>query len=188
MRFLDLLRELIAPRGWQAGPVVWRWHCWPFSYSKGMPVHPAGQVLELDGAGREIHYLTEPCTGAGGSLTIRVMVAADPWVQFVPLEKGKPVDGVATMSLYLERQGNRWGAEPYRWWAAETPLTVGEHILSVPLDHEHWTSVMTRGTPEEFADTLAHLARRGLTFGGPTGRGHGVYATGPARITWEVLP
>ena len=58
--------------------------------------------------------------------------------------------------------------------------------MSVSLDDPRWISVFGKPaatSPEGYAAAMAQTARVGLVFGSAEARGHGVYATGPARFT-----
>ena len=61
---------------------------------------------------------------------------------------------------------------------------AGEYTLDVPLDGS-WTSVTgaANGDAVAFAKAVQNAERVGFTFGGGTGYGHGVFASGPARFT-----
>lgn len=94
------------------------------------------------------------------------------------------------MSLILQRRGDRLTARyaNYRWYApvhTVVQLAPGQHRLTVPID-SRWTSVLGQPAgahPRAFAAALADSDRVGLVFGTRSARGHGVYATGPARLT-----
>lgn len=178
---------------WEIGPIV-RGR----NLSVGMPPTPSqarrGWYVDFPyphvGAGH-VHYLS---TNAGPligrrRIVMRYRIDAAPGVRFVPRERpGTP----ATISLYLQRAGDNWTArgpyENYRYFApAHTvaPITPGEHVMSVELDGR-WTSV--NGTPAardpaSFRDALAEAESVGIVLGWPGGRGHGVFSTGPARLT-----
>ena len=77
--------------------------------------------------------------------------------------------------------------EAYRWYAAfasQSPIVAGVHEMVVPLDGD-WSAVMTshaRTNPDGFRDALANADQVGFVLGGGDGYGHGVFATGPARL------
>ncbi len=57
--------------------------------------------------------------------------------------------------------------------------------MSVSLN-DAWISVngaVAAANPMAFQDALADTGRVGFVLGGAAARGHGVYATGPARLT-----
>jgi hypothetical protein len=65
------------------------------------------------------------------------------------------------------------------------PITPGEHVMVAPLDG-NWTAVQSstaRSNPAAFRAALAGADRVGFVLGGGDGYGHGVFATGPARLT-----
>jgi hypothetical protein len=67
------------------------------------------------------------------------------------------------------------------------PMVAGENEVSAPLDF-NWTSSKTKtanGYPNDFATSKRNTAEVGFTLGGGTGYGHGVYATGKARLIVE---
>jgi hypothetical protein len=56
----------------------------------------------------------------------------------------------------------------------------------VELSDPNWISVMGKtaaSNPQYFRDALAQTSQIGIAFGGPSGRAHGVYSSGPARFT-----
>lgn len=178
---------------WQIGPII-RGR----NYSVGMPLRPtrAGGGWYLDfpspheGAGH-VHYVTfSPGPLAGRSrIVVRYRVDAAPGVRFVP--RSDP-EHPATVSLYFQRRGDNWTAkrqyEHFRWFAPAAgvrAITPGVHEMSVSF-RDNWTSVLGKGAAanrEAFHGALAEADRVGLLFGSASGRGHGVYATGPARFT-----
>lgn len=176
------------PTAWEIGPIING-----SNYSHGVPLHP---VKTVDGWAIDIpssdgvHYVTAPCASLEGksrvSLHYRIEMADGVAIQPVTA----PV-GPSMLTLYFERAGDNWSGEgkyeAYRWFATfatQTPVTAGEHEITAPLDGE-WTAVMTSsasGNPSGFADAKRNAARAGFVLGGGTGYGHGVFATGPARI------
>lgn len=178
---------------WEIGPIVRA-----RNLSVGMPRQPSparrGWSFDFPypsvGAGH-VHYLTfvhGPLTGRR-RIEMRYRIDAAPGVRFVPRESP---DQPAVLSLYFQRAGDTWSGrgryETYRWYAPErtiVPLTPGEHVVSVPLD-EAWISVAGRTAAADRAawrEALDETGRVGFVLGWPLGRGHGVYATGPARMT-----
>lgn len=94
----------------------------------------------------------------------------------------------ASMSFHFQREGDNWSArgkyETYRWYSKqELPLTPGEHVAHINLNHDEWINVQGPDTTEQFEDAVKHMARVGIVFGSAGGRGHGVL--GPA--TFELL-
>jgi hypothetical protein len=177
---------------WEIGP-----HIRGRNYSVGMPLHPApaGAGWSFDfpyphaGAGH-VHYVTfKPGRLAGASrILVRYRVEAPREVRFVPQEAPA---APATVSLYLQRYGDSWSArrhEFHRWYAPVHTVRViapGEHEITVSLGDPSWTSVNGRpvsANPAAFHAALAETERVGLVFGTHGARGHGVFATGPARF------
>ena len=179
-------------REWEIGPRI-RGR----SYSPGMPPHPSvlgeGWYFDFPGPRRSdghVHYVTRstgPLDGARGIL-LDYTIEAAPGAEFVPQETRQ---GPATLSLYLQRRGDDWRARGrtrfYRWYSPANrvvQLRPGSNTLRIGFD-ENWISVLGSDhdrSPEEFLEALENAGRIGMTFGGDSGRGHGVYATGPARF------
>ena len=77
-------------------------------------------------------------------------------------------------------------------WQARIWVTLaeGEHTMTVPLLPEQWGGVYGGQPAALFYEALRNADNVGLVFGSPSGRGHGVYATGPATFTllsYEVV-
>ena len=174
---------------WEIGPVI-RGR----NYSIGMPATmqpgPQGPWFAFPERGRgEVHYVTiqtGPLEGAQ-KITLRYKVDARPGVQFIAQES----QGQGKLGLALHRAGDNWSAkgryEAYRWYSPVfVPIEPGVHTITVRFDDPSWGAVMTssaRTNPGAFGAALAETEAVSLTFGGDGGRGHGVYATGPARFT-----
>lgn len=178
---------------WEIGPVI-RGR----NYSVGMPLHPEpapdGWFFDFPGPRRSdghVHYVTRrtgPLDEARG-LRLRYRIDARPGTRFVPQEYP---DRTAILSLYIQRAGDDWlargGTQFHRWYSPQdrvVPIEPGEHELTI-LFEENWISVMGSDherSPEAFVDALADAARIGFTLGSDGGRGHGVFATAPARFT-----
>lgn len=177
---------------WEIGPTI-RGR----NYSVGMPLSPspAGRGWYFDfpypsEAAGHVHYVTfQPGSLAGKSkIVVRYRVDAPPGVQF---RARKAPEQPATVSLYFQRYGDNWTArrhfEYYRWFAPTVrEITPGLHEMTVSLRDNGWISVLGKprtSNPAAFEMALAETERVGLLFGSASGRGHGVYATGPARFT-----
>ena len=183
-----------------AAPPAQAWQIGPFirgeNYSKGMPVTPRptadGPSFQIPGPtarSGHVHYVTiasRPLKGAK-RITLTYRIDAQPGTRFVPQESP---DLQATLSLYFQRAGDGWTRKypDWRWYAPADrtiPLERGTHTVSIGLD-EDWVAMMGSGAkanPAAFARALADTARVGFVFGSEGGRGHGVYATRPARFT-----
>ncbi|MBJ7500774.1 MAG: hypothetical protein JHC57_13570 [Sphingopyxis sp.] len=179
---------------WVIGPVIRG-----KNYSQGMPLQPRparnGWYFDFPVGSREaghVHYVTfrsRPIPAAS-TITLRYRVDARPGTRFVPQESE---DAPATVSLYFQRRGDNWSAkgryEHYRWYAPAATvqeIAPGEHEMRVRLDDPDWISVMGRtagANPGAIGAALADIDRIGLVFGSASARGHGVFATAPARFT-----
>ena len=121
-------------------------------------------------------------------ITMRYRVEAAPGVRILPAtDPASP----SMITLYFQRTGDNWSGrgrfETYRWYATfatQSPITPGEHVMTASLGG-NWTAVQTssaRSAPLAFRDALLNADQVGFVLGGGNGYGHGVFATGPARI------
>lgn len=183
-----------------AGPPAEAWEIGPIirgkNYSRGMPLRPddgrAGPSFEIPGptaANGHVHYLTIPTRPLAGArrITLKYRIDAAPGTRFVPQE----VPGErAMLSLYFQRGGDSWTSRhpDWRWYAPNdriVALRPGTHTVSIGLD-ENWIAMTgsdAHGNPRGFEAALAQTQRVGFVLGSPGLRGHGVYATAPARFT-----
>jgi hypothetical protein len=175
---------------WMIGPIVKG-----RNRSRGMPPHPTAGPrgsfhIDLPHAGGSVNYVTFPHGSLAGKrrIVMRYRVVTAPGVKIVP----RTVPAAASMiTLYFQQRGDNWTArgpyETYRWYASfatQSPITAGEHTIVAPLN-ANWTAIMTstaRTQPEAFREALANADQVGFVLGGGDGLGHGVYATGPARL------
>jgi len=188
-RVLNAARDL-DPREWTVGPIV-RGR----NYSEGVAPHPAprrggGWQVEIPRAPGSIHYVTFPHGSLQGKrrIVMRYRVEAAPGVRIVP---ATPPHGPSMITLYFQRGGDSWSGkrqfETYRWYATfatQSPVTAGERVIVAPLNG-NWTAVQrssARGQRVAFEEAVAHADQVGFVLGGGSGFGHGVYATGPARL------
>lgn len=179
--------------GWEIGPEIRG-----KNYSVGMPSSlregedgPFFDFPYPDVRAGHVHYVTHPARSLLGAKEIRLRYRIDaaPGTRFHPRENPR---AAATLSLYFQRRGDNWtarrGYETYRWYVSSDkmmPLRPGVHEVTVSLD-DNWTAVTrsnARNNPEAFRGALANTDRVGFVFGSSGGRGHGVYATAPARFT-----
>jgi hypothetical protein len=177
-------------RAWTIGPII-RGR----NYSVGAPLHPTprrggGWQIDLPRAPGSVHYVTFPHGSLAGKsrIVMRYRVEADPGVRIVP-----PSDpnGDSIITLYFQRAGDRWTGrgryEAYRWYAtfaSQRPIRPGNHVIAAPLDGA-WTAVektTARSNPRAFHQAVAAADQVGFVLGGGDGYGHGVYATGRARL------
>jgi hypothetical protein len=179
---------------WEIGPIIRG-----KNYSVGMPLRPTptrtGWTFDFPYASRSaghVHYVTfDPGSlDRASRIVVRYRVDAAPGTRFVPQESPE-LPG--TVSLFLQRGGDNWSArgayDLFRWYApGETvqPLAPGTHEMTVSLRDPQWGSVYGKPAGQNtaaFEDALANASRVGLVFGSTAARGHGVFATAPARFT-----
>jgi hypothetical protein len=185
-----------------AGPPLSAWTIGPVirgeSRSPGMPLHPSvgpGKAwhIDLPRAPGSVHYVTfrHGSLAGKGRIVMRYRIEAAPGVRILPVtDPALP----SMITLYFQRAGDDWSGrgpmEAYRWYAtfaSDLPIAPGEHVLTAPLN-ANWTAVQTssaRSQPAAFAQALANADQVGFVLGGGTGVGHGVFATGPARLVVE---
>jgi hypothetical protein len=187
-------------QAWEIGPII-RGR----NYSVGMPLSPTpartGWYFDFPNpaaSSGHVHYLTFRHGSLAGKrrIVMRYRIDAPRGTRFVPQQSPQ---NTALLSLYFQRRGDNWSGrgryDPYRWYApmhTAVPLTPGEHVVTARLD-DLWTgvNVTTAATdPEAFREALEDADRVGFVLGSVAGRGHGVYATKPARFTvisFEVI-
>lgn len=176
--------------GWIIGPVV-RGR----NYSRRMPLHPTpgrngAFSIELPRAPGSVHYVTFRHGSLQGKrrIVMRYRIEAEPGARIVP----RTMPTLPSMiTLYFQRSGDNWTArgpfETYRWYATfatRSPVTPGTHVMVAPLD-ANWTAVQgstARTQPAAFRAAKAQADEVGFVLGGGDGAGHGVYATGRARL------
>lgn len=179
---------------WQIGPIIKGRNS-----SVNMPLRPTAtrngwrfdfpHTTRADG---HVHYVTfDPGDLVGArSIVVRYRVTSAPGVRFVPQEQ-QELPG--TVSVFFQRRGDRWTGRGkyalYRWYAPDRTvdrLAPGTHEMVVSLDDPDWVSVVGNSKPDEVPDAfraaLEDTSQIGLVFGSSDRRGHGVFATGPARF------
>lgn len=178
-------------RDWEIGPVIRG-----KNYSYRMPLRPdegrEGPSFAIPGptkADGHVHYVTVPTRPLAGAraIVLRYRIDAAPGTRFVPQESPELP---ATLSLYFQRAGDGWTTRQpdWRWYAPTSrtmPLKPGTYTVWIGLN-EDWIAMTGPGAhanPRGFRAALAQTARVGFTFGSEGGRGHGIYATRPARFT-----
>ncbi|WP_417318562.1 hypothetical protein [Erythrobacter aureus] len=179
---------------WEIGPIIRGQN-----YSVNMPLTPMptkdGWAFDFPFATKaegHVHYVTFDPGSLGGAseIKVRFRVDAREGTRFVPQEHPH-LPG--TVSLFFQRRGDNWSAKGryalYRWYApAHTvqEIAPGVHEMTARLDDPLWGSVVggmkSGGRPRAFETALANANRVGLVFGSTAARGHGVYATAPARF------
>jgi hypothetical protein len=180
----------LDPRDWVIGPVV-RGR----NHSVNMPLHPSptpggGWQIELPRAPGSVHYVTFRHGSLAGKrrIVMRYRVEADRGVRIAPSTSPR---SPSILTLYFQRGGDDWSArgeyETYRWYstfASHMPIVPGDHQIAAPLDG-NWTAVLTSSAhrdPAAFREALAEADQVGFVLGGGDGYGHGVFATGRARL------
>jgi len=197
------LAIIIAPPVAEArtsfGPAASEWVIGPVirgrNHSEGVPLHPTsrrsgGWQIDFPQRPSGVHYVTFPHGSLAGKsrIVMRYRIEAAPGVRIVP---ATAPTSPSILTLYFQRAGDNWSArgrfEAYRWYAtfaSHSPLRPGTHEVAAPLDG-NWTAVMTsnaRTNPAGFRAAVAEADQVGFVLGGGDGYGHGVYATGPARL------
>jgi hypothetical protein len=177
---------------WEIGPVIKG-----RNYSVGMPatLQPGRDgpwfAFPTQGEGH-VHYVT--LQGGAlpdrGTVVLRYRIDAARGARFIAQDAP---DQTATISLFFQRTGDNWTARgrygDYRWYAPPAtlmPVMPGEHTVRVRLDDPNWGNVngqQARDQGDGFAQALANGGRAGFVFGSSSRRGHGVFATAPARFT-----
>lgn len=180
----------LNPAAWVIGPIIDG-----ENYSRGMPLHPSprrsgGWQIDLPRAPSSVHYVTFRHGSLAGKsrIVMRYRVEAAPGVQIRP---STAPQAPSIVTLYFQRGGDDWSArgrfETYRWYAtfaSQSPIKAGEHEIVAPLNGG-WTAVQTstaRNNPAAFRAAIAAADQVGFVLGGGDGYGHGVFATGPARL------
>jgi hypothetical protein len=168
--------------GWEVGPIIGR-----TNYSSGFSaeITPEGYTLVVPTNG-SLNYVVRPGSLIGKNrIVLRYRVVLDEGVKLLP--KCCPQSMSIGPTLYFATSDNDWRKDGLRWWAtfnAPTPIVAGEFELIAPLDGK-WSSVIAMNAethPLEFRNAINKANRIGFTFGGGDGFGHGIYATGRAKI------
>jgi hypothetical protein len=200
LSFLSIGSLALPVPGEAASPPAHLWEIGPIikgrNYSVNMPLTPEaaqeGPSFVFPGPSARnghVHYLTFPVRSLEGArrITLRYRIDAAPGAQFVAQEAPNET---AILSLYFQRQGDRWSyrTPDHRWYAPNSrvvALRPGVHKVSIPLS-DAWIAMSggdNRTKPSAFSAALKYATRLGFTLGSESGRGHGVYATKPARLT-----
>ncbi|HYI39798.1 MAG TPA: hypothetical protein VE053_05710 [Allosphingosinicella sp.] len=178
------------PQSWTIGPIV-RGR----NYSKGVPLHPTarrggGWHIDIPSAPGSVHAATFRHGPLAGKrrIVMRYRIEAARGARLLASSDGL---SPSMITLYFQRRGDNWSGrgrfETYRWYATfatRTPLVPGDHVMVAPLDGP-WTAVETsRATtsPAAFREALAAADQVGFVLGGGDGFGHGISATGRARL------
>lgn len=179
------------PSLWEIGPIING-----KNYSVGAQARPTqtpdGWSIDFPNAteGGSIHYVTMPSVPLDNyeRIHIKYRIEANPGViLYATSDPNAP----SMLVLYFQRADDNWSGtakyESYRWWASfriQSPLVPGEYEVFAPFD-QVWTAVQSSSTVtnwNEFLEARKNAGRIGFTLGGGSGLGHGVSASGPARI------
>lgn len=175
---------------WVIGPIIKG-----RNHSVGVPLRPTarrdgGWHIDLPRRPGSVHYVTFPHGSLAGKsrIVLRYRIEADPGVR---IEAATAPGSPAMITPYFQRRGDNWTAkgpyETYRWYATfatHSPIVQGEHVIVAPLQ-ANWTAVQTssaRTNPVAFRNAVENADQVGFVLGGGDGYGHGVYATGRARL------
>jgi hypothetical protein len=178
------------PGAWTVGPII-RGR----NYSVGAALHPVprrggGWQIDLPKAPGSVHYVTFRHGPLAGKrrIVMRYRIETARGTRLLAASDGR---SGAMITLYFQRRGDNWSGrgrfETYRWYATfatQALLTPGDHVMAAPLDGA-WTAVETSralASPAAFRAALADADQVGFVLGGGDGFGHGVTATGPARL------
>ncbi|HEY0131178.1 MAG TPA: hypothetical protein VGB57_07220 [Allosphingosinicella sp.] len=179
-----------SPQAWIIGPIV-RGR----NYSKGVPLHPTarrggGWHIDIPPAPGSVHAATFRHGPLAGKrrIVMRYRIETARGARLLASSDGR---SPSMITLYFQRRGDNWSGrgrfETYRWYATfatRSPLTAGDHVMIAPLDGP-WTAVETSKAttnPAAFRAALADADQVGFVLGGGDGFGHGISATGPARL------
>jgi hypothetical protein len=174
---------------WEIGPVI-RGKNYSVGISGTLREGPQGPWFAFPTEDQgHIHYVTlgtRPIEGAR-RISVRYRIDAPPSTRFTAQQTGGP----GQFGLVFQRRGDNWSAkgrfETYRWYSPQiAPLSPGVRTFTARLDDPRWVGVersTAASNPEAFAAALADTESVSLTFGDANGRGHGVYASAPARFT-----
>ncbi len=187
-----LVASEVADRAWTIGPIIKG-----KNYSLGMDPDPVytSEGIAIDFPtmpSSHVHYVTfDPGKLEGKTeIVMRYRIEAERGTRFIPQESP---DLPAMLSLYFQRRGDRWNAKGayayYRWYAPQhsmVKLEPGEFEVRVKLRDPQWISVWGHevGDKARYRDrAMLDVERVGFVLGSNSARGHGVYATKPARMT-----
>ena len=184
--------NIMDASAWEIGPIIDG-----ENLSSGVGLHPAesddGLAVDIPHPPPEsgsVHYVTVPTASLTGKTKV-TLVCELLMAEGVKLCPVKSPASPSLLTLYFQRKGDNWTGvgefETYRWYASfatQTDLTAKEYTIEARFD-ANWTAIQSssRATqPEAFAAALANACRIGFVLGGGDGLGHGVFATGPAKL------
>ena len=176
------------PQAWELGPIYDG-----VNVSQGANLYPTdrGWCIDIPLINEgSVHYVTRPTGSLEGKTKVTLVceLVMAPGVKLCPVKSPK---APSLLTLYFQRRGVNWSGigkyETYRWYAGcstQINLSAREYTIEALFD-DNWTAVQTSSlymNPEAFADALANAGRIGFVLGGGDGLGHGVSATGPAKL------
>lgn len=184
--------NLMDANQWTIGPITFAGNA-----SKNMPQHPSsesqGFSISFSSKDQQPNYLTIPYHALRSDQCFEVKYLVETTDRIVPVNY--PENDTSMLGLWFQRRGDNWMAdaktETYRWYSPELnmPIVAGEYTIRSCFN-ENWTAVLTSSAQDhaaEYAASLADTAEVGITLGGGTGRGHGVYSLGTTKITFENI-
>lgn len=154
------------------------------------PLRRGGWYFDLPPMPGSVHYVTFSHGSLVGKrrIVIRYRIEAAPGVRILPITSPS---SPSIITLYFQRAGDSWSGkrsfEAYRWYAtfaSQSPITPGDHVMVASLD-ANWTAVQrssASNNPSAFRQAVIEADQVGFVLGGGDGYGHGVFATGPARL------
>lgn len=155
---------------------------WTAEFSRGCLIQ--GNVITIpltDGC----HYITK----ASGALTsiseIQMRYKVEMEGEIKP--SSDPAFPSVGPTIYFQVCNDDMRTDGNRWWAtfaSPMPIVAGDFSIVAPMKAK-WTSVIKMNSIDNaaaFQKARANVCRIGFTLGGGTGYGHGVFATGPAKI------
>lgn len=131
-----------------------------------------------------VHYVTRPpsVSPVRGTMTIRYFVVSEN-----PNWSFKGDAPPPQVSAFIQRKGDQLSAntpDNRYWFSPRGQLTPGEHTIVAPINITGWTNVNGGKNDAGFMQTLNECANVGMTFGGRSFAGHGVWVSGgSARFT-----
>lgn len=170
-------------------PTVLPTNNWTFQYSTGVPsqISTGFTFPSTDG----VHYLVKNHSGSlssGLELTFRIDASPDAVFDF-HTNPNNTGDKPSSVSLYFQRVGDNLSYPFYRWYAINLSqeLKNGTYTVHASLDPSNWVSVYgVSGATAigDFEAAKANVGAVGMTFGGGSFAGHGVFVpTGTATMT-----
>ena len=184
--------SIMDPSAWEVGPIMQG-----ENMSRGLPLrplaHPDGWSIDIPYPNRDAGqtgYITVPTGPLTGKSLARLKFRLE-MAKGVKLCPAKTPDAPSLLTLYFQRRGDnwtgRWPFETYRWYASFATIAdlhAGEYTLEARFD-QNWTAIETssrQDNPDAFNAAINSAGRIGFVLGGGDGLGHGIFATGQARL------